>query len=494
MLFNSLHFAVFFPVVTALYFALPHRVRWLLLLAASCYFYMAFVPVYILILGFTIVVDYFAGILIAGSAGRTRRLFLILSLIANVGILAVFKYYDFFIGSLNAASSAFGSPFSLPLLSLLLPIGLSFHTFQAMSYTIEVYRGRQAPERHFGIYALYVMFYPQLVAGPIERPQHLLPQFREVHHFDAARVTSGLTLMVWGLLKKVCIADRLAPFVDPVFSNPGDYSGAPLVLATVCFAFQIYCDFSGYSDMALGSAEVMGFKLMRNFNSPYLSSSVADFWRRWHISLSYWFRDYLFLPLSYRLMRGFKQDAWVGIRRDVWIYGTATMVSMFLCGLWHGAAWTFVIWGLLHGFYLAFGFATRRLRGTVVSSTFGWMPPWAITLVRTLVTFALVCVAWVFFRAPSVEVAWEVLSRSVTGWGRLPGASLILGDPASLALVAALLSVVLWVEQIEPRHDARQWIAGRSPIVRWMVYSALGLTILLFGQLDQQQPFIYFQF
>ena len=493
MLFNSLHFAAFFPIVTALYFLLPHRWRWLLLLAASCYFYMAFVPIYVLILGFTIVVDYFAGILIASREGRTRRLFLILSLIANLGILAVFKYYDFFIGSINTASSAFGSPFTLPLLSLLLPIGLSFHTFQAMAYTIEVYRGRQPPERHFGIYALYVMFYPQLVAGPIERPQHLLPQFREVHRFDRDRVRSGLTLMGWGLLKKVAIADRLAPFVDPVYTNPADYTGATIVLATVCFAFQIYCDFSGYSDMALGSAEVMGFRLMRNFRSPYLSASVADFWRRWHISLSYWFRDYLFLPLSYRLMRAFRRKMWFGTARDGWIYGIATMTTMFLCGLWHGAAWTFVIWGLLHGAYLSFGFATRRLRAEAVARVFGAVPVPVVTFVRILVTFALVCVAWVFFRAPSIEAAWAVLSRSVAGWG-LAGQRVFVADPASLGLVAVLLAVILWVEHQEPRYDARAWLAARPPVVRWMVYSAMGLTILLFGQLDSQQPFIYFQF
>jgi alginate O-acetyltransferase complex protein AlgI len=493
MLFNSLHFAVFFPVVTGLYFALPHRLRWLLLLVASCYFYMAFVPIYILILGFTIVVDYFAGILIADSAGRTRRRFLILSLVANIGVLAVFKYYNFFVSSLTAASGALGSPFALPLLSLLLPIGLSFHTFQAMSYTIEVYRGRQPAERHFGIYALYVMFYPQLVAGPIERPQHLLPQFREEHRFDRARVTSGLTLMGWGLLKKVAIADRLAPLVDQVYATPADYSAAAIVLATVGFAFQIYCDFSGYSDMALGSAEVMGFRLMRNFRSPYFAASVADFWRRWHISLSYWFRDYVFLPLSYRLMRGFKEEARLGIRRDVWVYGTATMVSMFLCGLWHGAAWTFVIWGLLHGFYLAFGFATRRFREGAVTRVFGWTPPAAVTFVRTFATFTLVSIAWVFFRAPSLQAAGEILSRSVAGWG-VSGQRPFVDDPASLVLVSVLLLVVMWVEHKEPTSDARAWLAARPPVVRWMVYSAIGLTILLFGQLDRQQPFIYFQF
>jgi alginate O-acetyltransferase complex protein AlgI len=493
MLFNSLHFAVFFPIVTALYFALPHGWRWPLLLAASCYFYMAFVPIYILILGFTIVIDYFAGILIARTTGRRRRLFLILSLIANLGILAVFKYFDFFAGSFNAVSSTFKSPFTLPLLSLLLPVGLSFHTFQAMSYTIEVYRGRQPAERHFGIYALYVMFYPQLVAGPIERPQHLLHQFREVHQFDGARVRRGLTLMAWGLLKKVVIADRLAPLVDRAYNSPAEYGGAALVVATVCFAFQIYCDFSGYSDMALGSAEVMGFRLMRNFRSPYLASSIAEFWRRWHISLSAWLRDYVFLPLSYRLMRAFRRDLLLGVRRDAWVYSAATMITMFLCGLWHGAAWTFVIWGVLHGVYLSFGFATRRARGEVVTGVASWLPAVVITSMRVLVTFVLVCVAWVFFRASSVPAALAILSQSVTGWGEAPALRL-LDDPASGLLLAVLLVVVLWVESKEPRHDARAWLAARPPAVRWMVYSAIGLAILLFGQLDQQQPFIYFQF
>jgi alginate O-acetyltransferase complex protein AlgI len=494
MLFNSIQFAVFFPVVTGLYFALPHRWRWILLLTASCYFYMAFVPIYIIILCLTIVVDYFAGLFIAGSEGRRRRLFLILSLITNLGILGVFKYYNFFISSIAEVGRAVGSPFALPALSLLLPIGLSFHTFQAMSYTIEVYRGRQPPERHFGIYALYVMFYPQLVAGPIERPQHLLHQFREVHQFDGARVRRGLTLMAWGLLKKVVIADRLAPIIDLAYTHPGDYSGAALALATIGFAFQIYCDFSGYSDMALGSAEVMGFRLIRNFNSPYLAPSTADFWRRWHISLSSWFRDYLFLPLSYRLMRAFERDVRLGVGGDVWVYGAATMITMFLCGLWHGAAWTFVIWGLLHGFYLSFGFATRRVREQAVTRATGWLPAAVVTSGRVVVTFLLVCVAWVFFRAPSVHAAGEILSKSVAGWRGVPGTRVLLDDPASGLWLALLLAVVLWVEEKEPRHDARAWLAARPPMVRWMVYSAMGLTILLFGQLDQQQPFIYFQF
>src|SRR5688572_27441342 len=254
MLFNSFSFLVFFPLVTAIYFALPHRFRWLHLLIASCWFYMAFVPVYILILGFTIVVDYFAGILIERSAGRSRRTWLIVSLIANIGVLAVFKYWNFLAGNVNGLAAALHWNYPVPMLEILLPIGLSFHTFQAMSYTIEVYRGHQPAERHFGIYALYVMFYPQLVAGPIERPQNLLPQFRTRHEFDADRVFQGLARMLWGMFKKVVIADRLAVIVNQVYGNPDQYGGMAFVWATWFFAIQIYCDFSGYSDIALGAA------------------------------------------------------------------------------------------------------------------------------------------------------------------------------------------------------------------------------------------------
>ncbi|OFZ56311.1 MAG: alginate O-acetyltransferase, partial [Bacteroidetes bacterium RIFCSPHIGHO2_02_FULL_44_7] len=298
MLFNSLQFLIFFPTVTTLYFILPHRFRWFLLLIASCIFYMAFIPAYILILLVTIVVDYIAGILIEKSQGKKRKLYLLISIVANIGFLAFFKYYNFASTNLTELAQFLHWNYSVPVLSIILPIGLSFHTFQAMSYTIEVYRGKQVAERHFGIYALYVLFYPQLVAGPIERPQNLLHQFREEHSFDYRRVTDGLKLMLWGLFKKVVIADRAAVFVDTVFNSPGDFQGVSFIIAAALFSFQIYCDFSGYSDIAIGAAQVMGFKLMDNFNRPYFSKSIAEFWKRWHISLSTWFKDYLYIPLG----------------------------------------------------------------------------------------------------------------------------------------------------------------------------------------------------
>ena len=352
MIFNSIQFLIFFPVVTTIYFLLPHRWRWLHLLISSCIFYMAFVPVYILILLFTIVVDYIAGIMIENSYGHKRRFFLIASLVANIGVLAVFKYYNFLTENFNALLGLSGvHNFTIPYLSILLPIGLSFHTFQAMSYTIEIYRGNQKAERHFGIYSLYVMFYPQLVAGPIERPQNLIHQFREEHYPDYVRMRSGFVLMMWGFFQKVAIADRLGLYVDPVFNHPADFNGLNIWLAITFFGFQVYCDFSAYTNIARGAARMMGFELMKNFNMPFLAKNISEFWRRWHISLSTWFNDYLYTPI-------------VVEKRD-WGKGAVVLgllVTFFISGLWHGAAWTFVAWGLLHGTACTYELYTKKIR------------------------------------------------------------------------------------------------------------------------------------
>ncbi|RYY07325.1 MAG: MBOAT family protein, partial [Sphingobacteriaceae bacterium] len=398
MLFNSYAFLAFFIVVTFLYFSIPHTKRWLLLLLASCYFYMAFVPVYILILGFTIVIDYIAGIQIEKATGHKRKLFLILSLIANVGVLVVFKYYNFINFNLTSFLTSFNYNNPLPYLSILLPIGLSFHTFQAMSYTIEVYRGNHPAEKHFGIYALYVMFYPQLVAGPIERPQNILYQFREKHNFNYQLVTSGLKLAAWGLFKKVVIADRLSIVVDSVYNHPQNFNSLGLILATVFFAFQIYCDFSGYSDMAIGLARVMGFKLMTNFNKPYQAKSLNEFWQRWHISLSSWFRDYLYIPLG-------------GNRVSILGWYFNLFIVFLISGLWHGASWTYVVWGALHGFYLIFALITKNVRNKINHAVFigknSFLP--------TLTTFLLVCFAWIFFRADNLQTAFYIAKNIFTG-------------------------------------------------------------------------------
>lgn len=484
MLFNSLHFLLFFIIVTTTYFTIPHNKRWFLLLISSCYFYMAFVPVYILILGFTIVIDYFAGIYIEKNEARKRKIFLIASLIANIGVLAVFKYYNFLNENFSFLLKGFGLSNPIPYLQILLPIGLSFHTFQAMSYTIEVYRGHQKAERHFGIYALYVMFYPQLVAGPIERPQNLLHQFREKHHFDYDRVTSGLRLMAWGLFKKVVIADRLAIVVDTVYSQPQDFNSLSLIIATVFFSFQIFCDFSGYSDMAIGAARIMGFKLMKNFDKPYQSKSVHEFWKRWHISLSSWFKDYLYISLG-------------GNRVTIPRWYMNLFVVFLVSGLWHGANWTFVIWGALHGFYLVFALMTQKVR----SKLNAWLWLDKIPVLSTLTTFVLVTFAWIFFRADTTHDAFYIAGHLLTGLPEAvknfilhPSSLQSLGlTRVDLVLSGCLIVFLESVHYLQEKVNISRIIREKPIFIRWSIYYAAIIILIYLGIFEHRQ-FIYFQF
>lgn len=488
MLFNSLQFLIFFIVVTSSYFALPHKYRWILLLASSCYFYMAFVPVYILILGFTIVVDYFAGIFLENKQGKEKKWYLIASLIANIGVLAVFKYYNFLNDNLSVLLHGAGYQNPIPFLSILLPIGLSFHTFQAMSYTIEVYRGNQKAERNFGIYALYVMFYPQLVAGPIERPQNLIHQFYEEHYFEYQRVANGLKLMVWGLFKKVVIADRLAVIVDAVYNNPYEYEGLSLILATVLFSIQIFCDFSGYSDMAIGAAQVMGFKLMKNFDRPYHSKSIHEFWGRWHISLSTWFRDYLYISLG-------------GNRVTIPRWYLNLFIVFIISGLWHGANWTFVIWGALHGFYLVFALFTKKIRNKWSNFLGIDKYPFVNNLLQVFLTFSLVTFAWIFFRAKSISVAFYIIEHSITGlfkdlgklFQNLP-LNIYTGE-SKLQFIIAIGAILLmeYIHVFQNKSNVISWISEKPTFLRWSIYFCICLMIYYFAIFDNRQ-FIYFQF
>jgi D-alanyl-lipoteichoic acid acyltransferase DltB (MBOAT superfamily) len=494
MLFNSLQFAIFFPVVTLLYFALPHRWRGAMLLGASCLFYMAFVPAYIVVLAATILIDYVAGIRIEATTGARRRLWLILSIASTCAVLFVFKYFDFFNDTIALAARAMGMDYAVPALQLLLPVGLSFHTFQSLSYVIEVYEGRQRAERDFGVYALYVMFYPQLVAGPIERPQNLLHQFREVHRFEYGRVVAGLQLMAWGLVKKVVVADRLAELANRVYDAPTQFAGLPLVIGTVAFAFQIYCDFSGYSDIAIGSAQVMGFDLMKNFDRPYIARSVSEFWRRWHISLSTWFRDYVYVPLG-----GSR------VARPRWY---ANLIIVFLVsGLWHGARWTFVVWGALHGAYLVASLLSADARARLRAVSGLERHPVLLRISQTTVTFALVGVAWVFFRATSLGDAWYVVTHLASGLGAqlsaigagepaAIGSLVFLGfEPSKVVLAWAAVIALLVVEHVQGARpmSLRLRIAGARAPVRWAAYACAVLTIMTLGVFDSAK-FIYFQF
>ncbi len=470
MLFNSLQFILFFIIVSIAYFNLKHKYRWMLLLFASSYFYMAFVPIYILILGCTIVVDYFAGILIEKTSGKRRKMFLILSLCVNIGFLMVFKYYNFINNNISQIFGILNKTNPLPYLSILLPIGLSFHTFQAMSYTIEVYRGNQKSERHFGIYALYVMFYPQLVAGPIERPQNLIHQFYTNHKYDFERIKKGLLQMAWGFFKKIVIADRLAQIVDYSYTNVPSQNGLSLILATVFYSFQIYCDFSGYSDIAIGSARVMGFKLMNNFRTPYLAKNVSEFWQRWHISLSTWFKDYLYIPLG-------------GNRVSLPKLCFNLFLVFVISGLWHGANWTFIIWGALHGFYLIFAIIkNKHINPPSVKSKFLRI---LNKYIQVITTFVLISFAWIFFRSVNVKSAWEIILKIFSVSFR----DSLLTPLNKLEIAFSFFLIIFLIFKEKYFFE----LNSKSNVKFIFVFLGLILCTFIFGVFNQNQ-FIYFQF
>jgi len=481
MLFNSLHFLIFFPIVVALYFSIPHKYRWILLLISSYYFYMSWKAEYIILIMISTLIDYFSGIEINKSKTKKRkRTFLVLSLFTNLGLLFAFKYFNFFSDSIRVVLQQFSIQLNPITTKFLLPVGISFYTFQTLSYTIDVYRDKIKPEKHLGIFAVYVSFFPQLVAGPIERAKNLLPQFYEKHKFEYKRVTDGLKLMLWGFFKKMVIADSLAAVVGAVYSSPSQYTGTPLIIATIFFAFQIYCDFSGYSDIAIGLAQIMGFKLMDNFKRPYFSRSLGEFWKRWHISLSTWFKDYLYIPLG-------------GNRVAIPRWYLNLLIVFIVSGLWHGASWTFVIWGTLHGIYLIIEIITKPLRKFLIK-TMGLLKFKKIrTLIEITITFSLVNVAWVFFRARSISDAIYIVTHLFTDltW-HIPSTGIGLGWNRFIYL-AGMILFMEFVHLIQEHKGMRQFLDNKPLLIRWTLYITLLLLLLLFG-VFKNVPFIYFQF
>lgn len=462
MLFNSWQFLVFAALVFPLYYALPHRWQNRMLLAASYVFYGAWDYRFLALIALSTAVDYIAarGIASAGDP-RRRRAWLVLSLVTNLGLLGFFKYFNFFVASATDALAALGlDPGSLRL-DIVLPVGISFYTFQTLSYTIDVYRGKLEPIRSLRDFALFVAYFPQLVAGPIERATRLLPQIVERRRLSIDMLHKGVWLITWGLFKKAVIANNLAIVVDRTFASGTGATGAEYLIAIYAFAFQIYCDFSGYSDIARGLAALMGIDLMVNFNHPYAATSPRDFWRRWHISLSTWLRDYLYIPLGGS--RGTRARTY-----------TALLLTMVLGGVWHGANWTFVVWGLYHGALLA---AHRR-----IAVDAGWRLPdtRAMRVVSRLVVFHLVCLGWLFFRAENLAQAWYVLGSF--------GDAMAIG-PLALKAVAVLVpvTIVLWLGD-----SARRETAGLSG-ARLAAIGALWLAVAILPP-SLGQPFIYFQF
>lgn len=483
MLFNSFAFLAFFALVSLVYYALPHRRRWPLLLAASLSFYAAFQPSYVILLLGVTAAAYGGGRAIDASTDpRKRRMVLVASGTAVLGALVVFKYFDFFGRTVDALLLSLGLASHAPVfprLGLVVAAGLSFYTFSSVSYLADVHAGRLAAERHFGRFALYVAFFPKLLAGPLERPGSFLSQLSRPAAFNAAGVTLGLQWMLWGLFKKVVIADRLAGLVDDVYAQAAFAAPADLVLATYFFAFQLYCDFSGYSDIAIGAARVLGLDLMENFRRPYLSTSVPEFWaKRWHLSLAAWFRDYLYIPMG-------------GSRVSRLRHYVNVMAVFLVSGLWHGANWTFVVWGGLNGLYQVASLMTSRYRELIR----GWvrLPPALGGAIRGLLTFHLILVTWVFFRAESLSDATTILSRvarSLTDLPRLLQVRLLNGE---ILLSLVLIVVLLGVEACDERQPLWERLAAGPVSVRWAVYYALLVSVIVLGVWNLQQ-FVYMQF
>lgn len=474
MLFNSIEFLIFFVLVVGTYFTLPSRFRWILLLLASYFFYAFWKYQYLFLIIASTLVDYFAGLMMAKCKTKSQRKpYLILSLLVNLGLLFFFKYFNFFSGSLQELIHLTDSNYEFPVLELLLPVGISFYTFQTLSYSIDVYNDKTKVEKHLGIFALYVSFFPQLVAGPIERSNRLLPQFRKSYSFDYERVRSGLLLMLWGFFKKIFVADRLAFYVNEVFNHPSDYEGTPIILASIFFAFQIYCDFSGYSDIAIGTARVMGFDLMKNFETPYFSKSIGEFWRRWHISLSTWFRDYVYIPLG-------------GNRVVKWRWYYNLFLTFLISGLWHGANWTFVFWGALHGFYLIFALLIQPNKILPQNNNFS-------KFIHLSVTFVLVVFAWIFFRANNIQDAFLLIQNSVNDLSLSITKINILNKPFDLMLCFSSICILLIIDFIQRKGNIEAIIVRQKLVFRWAIYLFLIYSILLFGVFEKQE-FIYFQF
>jgi alginate O-acetyltransferase complex protein AlgI len=474
MLFNSLAFAVFLPVVLAGYYVLNRRGQNLWLLAASLVFYGWWDPRFLLLLAVPTVIDYVCALRIAGAdAHATRRRYLLLSVATNLAILGFFKYFNFFVDSAVAALGAAGIHASRPVLEVVLPVGISFYTFHELSYVIDVYRGHLAPVRDFSVYVLYVLYFPQLVAGPIARASNLLPQLVRKREVTWEHVREGLLLMLVGFFKKIGIADAVAPLVDARFLDPSACSGADLLLALYLFSIQIYCDFSGYTDIARGVSKLFGIELLLNFDHPYFAENITEFWRRWHISLSTWLRDYLYVPL------GGNRGGTAKTYRNL-------MLTMLLGGLWHGANWTFVVWGGLHGLYLSVHKYFLERSGARRDPNPPASP--AVRVLKILVTFHLVALAWVFFRAGSFATASAYLAGIATWQPAGAIRPLAWLDPRLVVLFVTFMAL----EIVQARDEAsllRYHWAARGACYAWLVVVTLAL-----GGIGVQVPFIYFQF
>ena len=489
MLFNSLSFTLFLPIVFLLYWFATKgnsKAQNILLLVASYFFYACWDYRFLFLLIFSTLLDYFTGLKMdESSTKKIRRFWFWLSVSINLGFLAVFKYYNFFAESFANALSFVGIQTNFWTLQVILPVGISFYTFHGLSYVIDIYHGKIKAERNFIDYAVFVSFFPLLVAGPIERATHLLPQIQRKRVFDFSNAVDGLRQILWGLFKKIVIADSCAQFANLIFNDSGSYSGGILLLGALFFTFQIYCDFSGYSDIALGTARLFGIELLRNFSFPYFSRDIAEFWRRWHISLSTWFRDYLYIPLG-----GSKGGTWMKVRN--------TFIIFIVSGFWHGANWTFIMWGLLNALYIlpSILFNTNRNNLDIVAQ--GKYLPTGKELLQMTITFSVTVFAWIFFRAENMRHAWDYLKSMFSGLLNIPNyttTAIFIKTEIGiiLPLLVAVFIIIEWLGR-EQQYAIQNWDIKIIKPIRWAIYYILVLIIFYYAGSGKEQEFIYFQF
>jgi alginate O-acetyltransferase complex protein AlgI len=481
MLFNTIDFALFLPVVFFLYWFATNgnlRLQNILLLVSSYFFYACWDWRFLFLLVFSTLLDYFTGIKIHGASKQNiKKLWLLLSICVNLGFLGVFKYYNFFSASFAEGLSLLGINANLGSLKVILPVGISFYTFHGLSYVLDIYNSRIKPERNFIDYSVFVSFFPLLVAGPIERATHLLPQILKKREFNYSKAVDGLRQILWGLFKKIVIADNCAGYANTIFNHSSDYSGSTLVLGATFFAIQIYCDFSGYSDIAIGTARLFGIDLLRNFAFPYFSRNIAEFWRRWHISLSSWFRDYLYIPLG-------------GSRGDVWLKIRNTFIIFLVSGFWHGANWTFIIWGLLNAIYIMPSIIFKSNRNYLDIAANGKYLPSIKEFLSIVITFTLTVFAWIFFRADSAKQAMEIVTEIFSG--SLFTIPYFLGNKkVAMIVLISIFFIIEWLGREQQYAIANLGLKWYKPL-RWAMYFSLVFAIFHFA--GEEQQFIYFQF
>jgi len=490
MAFNSINFIIFLFIVTLIYYLISDRYRWIWILLSSTFFYISFIPVFLFLIGSMVIINYFIAIWLSSTEKKKKLRLFLFAVLFNIFILAFFKYFNFFnhfqnFNLFNFKIFNIGETIS----QWIIPLGLSYFTFTILSYLIEVKRENILPERHLGIFFAYMLFFPKIAQGPIERPQKLIPQFHQPHKFDYDQFTEGLKQILWGFFMKLVIADRLAIYVNAVYDNSENHNGTTLSVATIFFAFQIYADFAGYTNIALGSARLLGFNLSNNFNRPYFSTSIKEFWNRWHITFSTWLRDYLFLPLAYFFSRKLKNDRYLFIASEKWIYLFATIITFAICGIWHGEGLNFLVWGLLFGIYLTYANWTEKFKKKIRRQFFLSKSSTFYLTYNITITFILVSFTFIFFRAPDFPSALKIITKILTSHG-----TMMVLSPANFIFNLFGILILLFKDFSDEFFPSSFLIfENKSKAIRVLAYSLTLILIMLIGVFDGGQ-FIYFQF